>query len=88
MITGGRSAMTAMEYLKQNPGSSVQQISAGIKKAKKVISGEIANNLATGVIVREKGNGGVMVYSINDMPFGCSNRLTMMFNQLLKESRQ
>ncbi|ECF2366366.1 hypothetical protein E1890_16990 [Salmonella enterica subsp. enterica serovar Mountpleasant] len=80
--------MTVIEYLKNNPRSTTQQIAEGTGKAMKSVSGQIANSLCTGAIIREKGKGGLMVYRVNDMPFGCGNSLTMMFNELLRGARQ
>lgn len=39
------------------------------------------------VIRKERKTGGRFSYQVNPMPFGCSNPLTQMFNQLLREIR-
>lgn len=80
--------MTLLEYLAQNPRSSVQQIAEGLGKSRTLISGSISNNINNGAIIRETDGNGVAVYSVNDRPFGCGNSLTMMFNRLLQGVRQ
>ncbi|ELC7593036.1 MarR family transcriptional regulator, partial [Escherichia coli] len=42
----------------------------------------------SGLVTRkERKTGGRFSYQVNLMPFGCSNPLTQMFNQLLREIR-
>ena len=71
--------MTVFEYLQAHPNTTSGEIAKGMNKKTPAVAGRI---------VKSGARKGIPTYRVNDMPFGCSNRLTMMFNQLLNRARQ
>ncbi|ECB1512539.1 hypothetical protein EU350_22840 [Salmonella enterica subsp. enterica serovar Angoda] len=80
--------MTVFEYLQANPNATSAEIAKGLNKKTASIAGSLSQLFTTGRIVKSGVRKGIPTYRVNDMPFGCSNSLTMMFNQLLNRARQ
>lgn len=79
--------MTVMEYVMLHPGSTSVEIARGLGRTASSVGGSLRPLYSSGVLVRETNDNGESVYRVNDMPFGCANRLTMIFNQRLSEAR-
>ena len=80
--------MTILDYIAANPGCSGGEIAAALNTPTTAINAELRRLWRSGSVVRkERKTGGRFSYQVNPMPFGCSNPLTHMFNQLLKEAR-
>lgn len=79
--------MTVFEYLQAHPNATSAEIAKGLNKTAS-IAGSLSQLYTTGRIVKSGIRNGIPTYRINDMPFGCSNSLTMMFNQLLNTARK
>lgn len=80
--------MTVFEYLQAHPNVTSAEIAKGLNKKTASIAGSLSQLFTTGRIVKSGVRKGIPTYRVNDMPFGCSNSLTMMFNQLLNRARQ
>lgn len=80
--------MTVFEYLRAHPNATSAEIAKGLNKKTASIAGALSQLYGTGRIVKSGVRKGIPTYRVNDMPFGCSNSLTMMFNQLLNSARQ
>ncbi|MEG2398622.1 MAG: hypothetical protein RSE33_16355 [Hafnia sp.] len=80
--------MTVFEYLKAHPNTTSGEIAKGMNKKTPAVAGALSQLYTTGRIVKSGIHNGIPTYHINDMPFGCSNSLSMMFNQLLNRARQ
>lgn len=80
--------MTVFEYLQAPPNATSAEIAKGLNKKTASIAGSLSQLFTTGRIVKSGVRKGIPTYRVNDMPFGCSNSLTMMFNQLLNRARQ
>ncbi|HAT7505746.1 hypothetical protein ACV8VY_01940 [Citrobacter freundii] len=80
--------MTVFEYLQAHPNATSSEIAKGLNKKTASIAGSLSQLFTTGKIVKSGIRKGIPTYRVNDMPFGCSNSLTMMFNQLLNRARQ
>ncbi|EBH3309207.1 hypothetical protein FZ467_09440 [Salmonella enterica] len=80
--------MTVFEYLQAHPNATSAEIAKGLNKKTASIAGALSQLYGTGRIVKSGVRKGIPTYRVNDMPFGCSNSLTMMFNQLLSRVRQ
>ncbi|EBJ7457271.1 hypothetical protein ACFDWB_005352 [Salmonella enterica] len=79
--------MTVMEYVMLHPGSTSGEIARGLGRTTSSVGGSLRPLYNSGALVRETNDKGEDVYRVNDMPFGCANRLTMIFNQRLSEAR-
>lgn len=79
--------MTVYEYIEANPDSAVGDIARALGRTVPSVAGALSQLYTTGRIVKTGVTAGAATYRINDFPFGCSNALTLMFNQLLKEVR-
>ncbi|EPE6974850.1 hypothetical protein R9Y17_002061 [Citrobacter freundii] len=80
--------MTVFEYLRAHPNATSAEIVKGLNKKTASIAGALSQLYGTGRIVKSGIRKGIPTYRVNDMPFGCSNSLTMMFNLLLNSARQ
>ena len=80
--------MTVFEYLQAHPNATSAEIAKGLNKKTASIAGSLSQLFTTGRIVKSGVRKGIPTYRVNDMPFGCSNSLTMMFNQLLNTARK
>ncbi|EAA2617521.1 MarR family transcriptional regulator [Salmonella enterica] len=79
--------MTVMEYVMLHPGLTSGEIARGLGRTASSVGGSLTSLYNSGSLVRETNDRGESVYRVNDMPFGCANRLTMIFNQRLSEAR-
>ncbi|ECH0822122.1 MarR family transcriptional regulator [Salmonella enterica] len=79
--------MTVMEYVMLHPGSTSGEIARGLGRTTSSVGGSLTSLYNSGALVRETNDNGDSVYRVNDMPFGCANRLTLIFNQRLSEVR-
>lgn len=80
--------MTIFEYIQSHPNTTSGEIARGMNKNPSSVSGMLSQLYGAGRIVKSGVRKGIPTYRVNDMPFGCSNNLTMMFNQLLNKARQ
>lgn len=81
--------MTVFEYVRANPDSTSNEIAKALNKKTSAVASALSHLRATGRVVKLCcPNSDIPVYRVNDLPFGCSNRLTMIFNQLLREVRR
>lgn len=80
--------MTIFEYIQSHPSTTSGEIARNMNKNPSSVSGMLSQLYGTGRIVKSGVRKGIPTYRVNDMPFGCSNNLTMMFNQLLNKARQ
>ena len=80
--------MTVFEYLQAHPNTTSGEIAKGMNKTTPAVAGALSQLYGTGRIVKSGVRKGIPTYRVNDMPFGCSNSLTMMCNQLLNSARQ
>lgn len=79
--------MTILDYIAANPGCSGGEIAAALNTPTTTINAELRRLWRSGSVIRkERKTGGRFSYQVNPMPFGCSNPLTQMFNQLLRKS--
>ncbi|HAX9984576.1 MarR family winged helix-turn-helix transcriptional regulator [Escherichia coli] len=78
--------MTILDYIAANPGCTSSEIAAALNTPKRVITRELCRLWNEGLVNRKE-LASAFCYEVNTLPFGCSNPLTHMFNQLLKEAR-
>lgn len=80
--------MTILDYIAANPGCSSGEIAAALNTPTTTINAELRRLWRSGLVTRkERKTGSRFSYQVNLMPFGCSNPLTQMFSQLLREIR-
>ncbi|WP_181680164.1 helix-turn-helix domain-containing protein [Escherichia coli] len=87
--------MTILDYIATHPGCSGGEITAALNTPTTTINAELRRLWRGGLVIRTnrstggraRKTGGQASYHVNPMLFGCSNPLTHMFNQLLKEAR-
>ncbi|MES0298387.1 hypothetical protein [Citrobacter sedlakii] len=79
--------MTILEYIQAHPNTTSGEIARGMNRRTPAVAGALSQLYATGRIVKSGVREGVPTYRVNDLPFGCSNTLTLMFNQLLRTVR-
>ncbi|MGC9727092.1 MarR family transcriptional regulator [Escherichia coli] len=87
--------MTILDYITTHPGCRGGEIAAALNTPTTAINAELRRLWRGGLVIRTnrstggraRKTGGQASYHVNPMPFGCSNPLTHMFNQLLKEAR-
>ncbi|MXC61019.1 winged helix-turn-helix domain-containing protein [Escherichia coli] len=80
--------MTILDYIAANPGCSSGEIAAALNTPTTTINAGLRRLWRSGLVTRkERKTGSRFSYQVNLMPFGCSNPLTQMFNQLLREIR-
>lgn len=80
--------MTILEYIQAHPNTTSGEIARGMNRRTPAVAGALSQLYITGRIVKSGVRGGVPTYRLNDLPFGCSNTLTLMFNQLLLAVRR
>ncbi|EHB0077965.1 MarR family transcriptional regulator [Escherichia coli] len=80
--------MAVIEYIQENPDCSREDISLALGKSAVSSSNKLSRLLWNGVIVRTGEKNKMILYRVNNLPFGYSNPLSVMFNQLLKQARQ
>lgn len=79
--------MTVFEYIQAHPNTTSGEIARGMNRRTPAVAGALSQLYTTGRIVKSGVRGGVPTYLVNDLPFGCSNTLTLMFNRLLRAVR-
>ena len=79
--------MTVIEYIQENPDCSREDISLALGRSATSISNELSRLLWNGLIVRTGEKNKMILYCVNNLPFGYSKPLSVMFNQLLKQVR-
>ncbi|VTM99374.1 Uncharacterised protein [Raoultella planticola] len=82
-----RSEITALEFLKTNPDLTARQIANALGRGMASVNGQLRQLHGGAQIVQSGLRDGVITWRFNDMPFGCANRLRMMFESLLRECR-
>ncbi|KNC93635.1 hypothetical protein GM31_18820 [Trabulsiella odontotermitis] len=87
MATKKHEETTTFEFLSAHPDLTSGEIARAMGRSVCSISGQMRQMLAAGRVVQTGIRNGIPTWRINDMPFGCHNRMTMMFNQLLREHR-
>lgn len=80
--------MTVFEYLQGHPNATSSEIARAMGKKTPAVASALSQLYATGRIVKSGARGGIPTYRVNDLPFGCSNNLTLIFNQLLRNVRK
>ncbi|MFI7783468.1 hypothetical protein EN46_06680 [Citrobacter amalonaticus] len=80
--------MTITECVRRHPGSTLAEIIKLTGRTKSSVGGHLNQLCSDGILIRETNNNGNYIYRVNDIPYGCSNRLSLMFNQLLREARR
>ncbi|EDQ2390008.1 MarR family transcriptional regulator [Salmonella enterica subsp. enterica] len=80
--------MTITECVRRYPGSTFAEIIELTGRTKSSVGGSLNQLCLDGTLIRETNNNGNYTYHVNDMPYGCSNRLSLMFNQLLRKARR
>lgn len=79
--------MTVIEYIQKNPYCS-RDIYLALGRSAVSISNELSRLLWNGLIVRTGEKNKMILYRVNNLPFGYSNPLSVMFNQVLKQVRK
>lgn len=74
---------SVFEFIQLNPGLTSGEIARAMGKKTGVLSGQLSQLYSTGRIVKSGTKNGMSTYSVNTLPFGCSNPLLLRFNQLL-----
>lgn len=82
-----RSEITMLEFLKLNPDLTGKEIAKALDRSMCSVSGQLRQLHGTGQITPGGLRDGIAVWRINDMPFGCANRIRLMFENLLRECR-
>lgn len=80
--------MTIFEYVSHHPGKTSTEIARVMGKSVSVVTGSLIQMRNIGRVLEETDREGVTTWRVNDLPFGCCSKLSMMFNQLLREVRQ
>ncbi|HHR1110286.1 TPA: hypothetical protein ACS3AL_002697 [Raoultella ornithinolytica] len=79
--------ITMIEFLKANSDLTTREIATALGRGMSSVSGQLRQLHGAGQIVQNGLRNGVIIWRFNDMPFGCANRLRMMFESLLRECR-
>ncbi|EKZ6358423.1 hypothetical protein WI942_002489 [Klebsiella aerogenes] len=87
MKTKYRNEITAFEFLKANPDLTSAELAKAMGRGVCSISSHMHQLHAIGRVIQTGIRDGVPTWRVNDMPFGCSNPIRMMFDNLLKECR-
>lgn len=82
-----RNEITALEFLRANPDLSTREIASALNRTMASVNGQLRQLHGAGQIIQNGLRNGVIVWCVNDMPFGCSNRERLMFETLLREHR-
>lgn len=78
---------SVFEFIQLNPDLTSGEIARAMGKKIGVLSGQLSQLYSTGRIVKSGVRSGIPTYSVNTLPFGCSNPLLLTFNQLLRGAR-
>lgn len=93
-LTGSRAVLprgAIRKYIRENPGLTVAQIVSGMPCRKNTAESYIRNAFRDGYLARSVNQNGEFTWSVietTEMPFGCGNPLTLMFNHALAEVRK
>ncbi|CAH5717465.1 hypothetical protein AI2943V1_3555 [Klebsiella oxytoca] len=79
--------ITMIEFLKSNSDLTTREIATALGRGMSSVNGQIRQLHGTGQIVQSGLRNGAALGRFNDMPFGCANRIRMMFENLLRECR-
>ncbi|EON4222764.1 MarR family transcriptional regulator [Escherichia coli] len=80
--------MTVIEYIRENPDCSRQDIALALGKSTVSVGNQSSLLLWKGLIVKTGAENKMILYRVNNLPFGYNNPLSVMFNQLLKQVRK
>lgn len=79
--------ITMIEFLKANPDLTTREIAAALGRGMSSVGGQLRQLHGAGQITQDGFRDGSPIWRINDMPFGCANRIRLMFENLLRECR-
>ncbi|NRG20253.1 FaeA/PapI family transcriptional regulator [Klebsiella michiganensis] len=79
--------ITMIEFLKANSDLTTREIATALGRGMSSVNGQLRQLHGAGQIVQSGLRNGAALWRFNDMPFGCANRIRMMFENLLKECR-
>lgn len=82
-----RNEITALEFLRSNPDLTTREIATALGRGMASVNGQLRQLHGAGQITQSGLRNGVITWRFNDMPFGCANRIRMMFENLLKDCR-
>ncbi|WP_241721961.1 hypothetical protein [Raoultella sp. HC6] len=82
-----RNEITALEFLRANPDLTTREIANALSRTMASVNGQLRQLHGAGQITQSGQRNGVITWRFNDMPFGCANRIRMMFENLLRECR-
>ncbi len=82
-----RNEITALEFLRANPDLTTREIATALGRGMASVNGQLRQLHGAGQITQGGLRNGVITWRFNDMPFGCANRIRMMFESLLKQCR-
>lgn len=80
--------MTVYEYVEAHPDATSGDIARATGKKAPAVASALSQLYSTGRVIKSGTRNGAVTYRVNDLPFGCGNELTLMFNQLLREARR
>lgn len=82
---------TIKKYITAHPGRTIEQIANGVPCRHGAVNDYIRTAMRDGLVIRSVNSSGQSVYSVvekENVPFGCANPMTALFNQLLAEARK
>ena len=79
--------ITMIEFLKANSDLTTREIATALGRGMSSVNGQLCQLHGAGQIVQGGLRNGAALWRFNDMPFGCANRIRMMFENLLRECR-
>lgn len=79
--------ITMIEFLKANSDLTTREIATALGRGMASVNGQLRQLHGAGQITQSGLRNGVITWRFNDMPFGCANRLRMMFDSLLRGCR-
>ncbi|HFE8995014.1 TPA: hypothetical protein ACGATL_000249 [Raoultella ornithinolytica] len=82
-----RNEITALEFLRANPDLTTREIASALSRTMASVNGQLRQLHGAGQIVQNGLRNGVIIWRVNDMPFGCGSKVRLMFEGLLKQCR-
>ena len=82
-----RNEIPMLDFIAANPDMTAAEIAIALNRRMPSVSGQIRQLRGMHRIIPGGIRDGVTFWRINDMPFGCSSRIRMMFDSLLRECR-
>jgi len=79
--------MSPLEYIRFNPNVTASEVAFAVGKETSSVHSILSGLCSKRILIRKQNHRKEWLYRVNDMPFGCNNELTMMFNQLLVKRR-